>query len=316
VTSDPLRRRALQLLTEGHNLYGFADRADAGPAQSPVELESQAAALKRRAASDGIDSSARPQIARLTAALFSTAGTDSELNTVRSDAGSGHRLGRRATGSILDDARDDLAPAADTPLGRRETLRRMATRFRRQHHHIDRSQRLAHALARRTAQLNYPHRRHTSGSGHPRSRSLQLRAVRYEKSHRRGHVRTQIAEALDRLGIADPAARHNWIRGYETLVARESGGRPSAVASEPATAPGPAQPDGHGRGYARGLTQTIPATFARFHQPGTSTNIYDPVANICASMNYVMHRYGVSLDGTNLVALVQQADARRPPKGY
>jgi SLT domain-containing protein len=69
-------------------------------------------------------------------------------------------------------------------------------------------------------------------------------------------------------------------------------------------------------GYARGLTQTIPATFARFHQPGTSTDIYDPVANICASMNYVMHRYGVRLDGSNLVASVQQADARRPPRGY
>ena len=47
-----------------------------------------------------------------------------------------------------------------------------------------------------------------------------------------------------------------------------------------------------------------------------STNIYDPVANICASMNYVIHRYGVSLNGENLAAVVQQADARRPPKGY
>ena len=27
-------------------------------------------------------------------------------------------------------------------------------------------------------------------------------------------------------------------------------------------------------------------------------------------------RYGVSLNGENLVALVQQADAHRPPKGY
>jgi hypothetical protein len=30
----------------------------------------------------------------------------------------------------------------------------------------------------------------------------------------------------------------------------------------------------------------------------------------------VIHRYGVSLNGENLAALVQQADAHRPPKGY
>ena len=46
------------------------------------------------------------------------------------------------------------------------------------------------------------------------------------------------------------------------------------------------------------------------------TNIYDPVANICASMNYVIHRYGVIPTGENLATVVQQADAHRPPKGY
>jgi hypothetical protein len=316
VTSDPLTRRALQLLTEGHNLYRATGHVDAGPAQAPAELENRAGALQRWAASDGIDSAARPQIVRFTNALLNTAGTDSELNTLRSDAGSGHSLGRRTTGTILDEARDDSAPAGDTPLGRREALRRMASRLRSQHHHINGSQRLAHALVRRTVKLSYPHSRHLPRSGHPQSSPLPLHAVRYVKSLRRGHIRSRIAEALDRLGIADPVARHNWLRGYETLIGRESGGRASAVGSEPATVPGPVQPDGHGLGYARGLTQTLPATFARFHQPGTSTDIYDPVANICASMNYVMHRYGVRLDGSNLVASVQQADARRPPRGY
>ena len=315
MTWDPLLRRALELLADGHHLYGPTDRPGAGHAQASAELEDRAAALKQRAAGGGIDSSARPQIVRLAGALRSTAGTDSELDVLLSDAGSGHRLGRRVTGMVLDDAYDDSAPAADTPLGRRELLRRMATRLRAQHHHIDGSHRLSRALAQRIEQLDYP--RHRRGlRAHPGGRPLSLRAVRYEKSDRRGHIRGRIAEALDHLGITDPAARRNWIRGYETLIARESGGRASAVASEPATAPGPAQPDGRGLGYARGLTQTIPATFARFHQPGTSANIYDPVANICASINYVMHRYGVSLDGANLVALVQQADARRPPKGY
>jgi SLT domain-containing protein len=117
-------------------------------------------------------------------------------------------------------------------------------------------------------------------------------------------------------GITEAAARRNWIRGYETLIARESGGRSSVVAPEPATTPGAVQADGRGLGFARGIAQTIPTTFARYHQPGTSTNIYDPVANICASMNYVIHRYGVSRNGENLAAMVQQADAHRPPKGY
>jgi SLT domain-containing protein len=76
------------------------------------------------------------------------------------------------------------------------------------------------------------------------------------------------------------------------------------------------QPDGRGLSLARGIAQVIPAAFAQHHQPGTSTNIYDPVANICASMNYVIHRYGVSLNGEHLASVVQQADAHRPPKGY
>jgi len=40
------------------------------------------------------------------------------------------------------------------------------------------------------------------------------------------------------------------------------------------------------------------------------------VANIAASMKYVMDRYGVSPDGSNLAANVQQADPNRPPQGY
>jgi len=40
------------------------------------------------------------------------------------------------------------------------------------------------------------------------------------------------------------------------------------------------------------------------------------VANIAASMRYVMRRYGVSSDGHDLAVLVQQADPSRPPRGY
>jgi hypothetical protein len=40
------------------------------------------------------------------------------------------------------------------------------------------------------------------------------------------------------------------------------------------------------------------------------------VANIAASMNYVMGRYGVSPDGSNLAARVAQANPNAAPRGY
>jgi SLT domain-containing protein len=46
---------------------------------------------------------------------------------------------------------------------------------------------------------------------------------------------------------------------------------------------------------SRGLMQVIGSTFAAFHVPGTSSNIYDPLANIAAALNYAMHVYGPSL---------------------
>lgn len=301
---DPLPRKAIELLARGHNLYGPA-HVDAQPTDVAEGLLQHA---DRLSAADGVGmASAGPVNAAMAAGLRGTAAVERELAAVLADARTDHMIGRSGTRRVLDDARNDTMPAADTPLGRQEALRRMAARLRRQQHYLHRSHRNSHLLARRLTGLAYPHHRRAA---------LPLRAVRYQKVVAPSHVKQQIAVALDHLGITDPAARRNWMRGYTTLIARESGGRAWAVASEPATTPGARQPDGHGLGFARGIAQTIPATFARFHQPGTSTNIYDPVANICASMNYVIHRYGVHRGGENLAALVQQADAHRPPKGY
>ena len=66
--------------------------------------------------------------------------------------------------------------------------------------------------------------------------------------------------------------------------------------------------DGAPANSSRGPAQCIPGTFAGYHQPGTSTSIYEPVANIAASMNYVMDRYDVSPDGSNLASRVAQAN--------
>ncbi len=314
MTGDPLLRRALELLSRGHDLYG--DQPDSAAPQPITELQRRAERLIEVAAGDGLES-ARPRIRKLSDALRDTAGEDTQLHAVLSDAHRDHRLGRQVTRIVLDDAHGDSAPAADTPLGRREALRRMTDRLRAQQRSISRSHQHSHALAQRARQLAYGHRRHGLRAAlRPAARPLPLHELRYDKTYARGRIRHRIAAALDQLGITDPAARRNWLRGYETLITRESGGRAYAVASVPAMASGAVQSDGHGLGFARGITQTTPATFAHFHQPGTSANIYDPIANICASINYVVHRYGVSPDGSNLVALVQQADAHRPPKGY
>ncbi|WP_416965529.1 transglycosylase SLT domain-containing protein [Streptomyces sp. Agncl-13] len=47
-----------------------------------------------------------------------------------------------------------------------------------------------------------------------------------------------------------------------------------------------------------GLLQVIQPTFNAYHVSGTSSNIYDPVANITAAANYAADRYG-SIDNVN-----------------
>lgn len=46
---------------------------------------------------------------------------------------------------------------------------------------------------------------------------------------------------------------------------------------------------------SRGLLQTIMATFRAYHVRGTSWNIYNPLANVAAAINYARHRYGPTL---------------------
>ncbi|MGB6206884.1 transglycosylase SLT domain-containing protein [Mycobacterium sp.] len=311
MTWDPLSHNAVELLTRGHNLYG-AGQADTRVTETPQDLREHADRLAHINAL-GIGGAAANR--RMVAGLRDSAADDSELAAVLAAAYADHAVGRLGARRVLDDARSDSMPAADTPLGHQEALARMVARLREQRHYLHRSLRNSHLLARRLRRLAYLRQRHTSGAALPLG-AVRYGTVQYVNAFVPGHVRQRIAAALDHLGITDPAARRKWIRGYETLIARESGGRPSVVASEPATTRGAIQADGRGLGFARGIAQTIPATFARYHQPGTSTNIYDPVANICASMNYVIHRYGVSRDGHNLAAMVQQADAHRAPKGY
>lgn len=132
--------------------------------------------------------------------------------------------------------------------------------------------------------------------------------------------RAAINQALDQLGITDPAARQRWANGYLTMALRESSYNPAAVNNWDINSKPPKSTykvvDGYGNGCSRGLVQCVPGTFAQYHQPGTSNNIYDPVANVAASMNYVMGAYGVSRDGSNLAALIPQANPNLAGHGY
>ncbi|MFD7918222.1 transglycosylase SLT domain-containing protein [Streptomyces sp. NPDC059740] len=127
-----------------------------------------------------------------------------------------------------------------------------------------------------------------------------------------------IDQALDKMGVTDPQARRNWEEGMLTVAQRESAyNSPNyQINLTDSNAHGAAAGDGHPGNCSRGGWQCIPSTFAAYHQPGTSTDIYDPVANCAASMNYMMSRYGVSADGSNLAAKVPQANPNAPGHGY
>lgn len=162
-------------------------------------------------------------------------------------------------------------------------------------------------------------------------------AVSYARYNGGGSVDSWIAAACRARGVNDAAAIGNWTRGYQTAIGRESSGNANACNLNDlnnVTPSGYSEVSDHGDGYfsdgsiralngastnyqpSRGVAQCIPQTFAKYHCPGTSDAIYDPVANIAASMGYVGDTYGVADDGHDLASRVQQFDPNRGPRGY
>jgi tape measure domain-containing protein len=84
--------------------------------------------------------------------------------------------------------------------------------------------------------------------------------------------------------IAATGAPANWAPALWRRAWFESSGNPNAINLTDSNALA-----GH---PSQGLMQTIPNTFAHYHQPGTSWNILDPVANLAAAINYIRARYG------------------------
>ncbi|OHT95571.1 hypothetical protein BKG71_23055 [Mycobacteroides chelonae] len=124
--------------------------------------------------------------------------------------------------------------------------------------------------------------------------------------------------ALDALNITDPEDRQRWLNGYRTLIFRESSNEIDAIANGDSNATGPMMPDGGYQGSSRGLTQVTPGTFHSYHVPGTSDDIFEPVANIAASMNYVINdpKYLVSRTGIDLASKIAQANPNSAGGGY
>lgn len=152
-----------------------------------------------------------------------------------------------------------------------------------------------------------------------RRRGLRLRRLRYLRTAAarrpqvttpggRAQVLAAIQKALDIKGVHDPAARARWTRGMDLVARRESNYNANAINHWDSNA---------ARGTpSRGVWQFIAPTFAAYHEPGTSTNIHDLVAQACAFINYARGHYGVAADASNLADLIQQADPRRSPRGY
>jgi hypothetical protein len=96
-----------------------------------------------------------------------------------------------------------------------------------------------------------------------------------------------IREALD---IMEAKGIPGTYHGLHKNIMRESSGNPNAINDWDINAINGVP--------SKGLLQVIPPTFQAYHVPGTSWNIYDPVANITAAANYAADRYG-TIDNVN-----------------
>lgn len=284
--TDPLMTQALAALSRGHNLF-----AGAGTANPLADTQTRVRAERLHNASRGLPDPAITRSGTVVQQLHRMAHADRALKEILTTARTDHADGHTATGMVLQGARADVAPAVDTPIGRREAMARMAARLRAQHRHIEGSRRRARLLALRLRRLRYRHRRAaaTESSGH----QAIVKAIR---------------KALDIKGIHDPTARARWERGMDLVARRESNYNAHAVNNWDANA---------ARGTpSKGAWQFIAPTFAAYHQPGTSRDIHDLTAQACAFINYARGRYGVAADASNLADRIQPADPHRSPKGY
>lgn len=286
--TDALMADAVAALSRGHALFArnvTGDNADHASGETRARADTVSAAAGIPAATVRLNRTVR--------ALRRLADTDGALAQILAAARADHAYARMATKMVLQAAKAD-AIGADTPMARRQAVARIVARLRTQHRHIVRSRSRSRLLALRLRRLHY----------------LQNQGRRHSYAGASGHaaVLAAIRKALDIKGIHDPVARARWERGIDLVARRESNYDAGAVNDWDSNA---------ARGNpSEGAWQFIAPTFAANHEPGTSTNIHDLVAQACAFINYARGHYGVAADASNLADRIQQADPRRSPRGY
>jgi hypothetical protein len=78
--------------------------------------------------------------------------------------------------------------------------------------------------------------------------------------------------------------RPGWYAKLYGIAMRESRGDPTAINNYDSNA---------AKGIpSKGVMQIIPPMYKKFHQKGTSWNMYDPISNIAAAINYIKGVYG------------------------
>ncbi|WP_316762356.1 transglycosylase SLT domain-containing protein [Streptomyces herbicida] len=118
------------------------------------------------------------------------------------------------------------------------------------------------------------------------SRTVERAAAKPAKSYA-NNLDGWIRESLDIMKAKGIPGSYS---GLHRNIMRESSGNPMAINDWDINAINGIP--------SKGLLQVIPPTFNAYHVPGTSWNIYDPVANITAACNYAADKYG-SMDNVN-----------------
>ena len=246
--NDPLVARAVAALARGHGMFvgGDAGRGLDTPALLHARADGIRGAMKKPG---GLPKGAALRSGPSVARLHRLADTDRALNAIVAQAQAVRSEASAATRLVLDAAVADVAPASDTPMGRREAMARMAARLRAQHGHIVRAHSRARLLAWRLRRLRYL-----------RSRSLAGRRGRADASLASGSGRAAVLAAIDKAldikGIHDPAARERWKRGMDLVARRESNYNASAENDRDSNA-AVGTP-------SKGVWQFIAPTFARY----------------------------------------------------
>jgi hypothetical protein len=287
-------------------------------------------------------------------ALDTLAGNDRALSTQLDEAARADRTGRTSSGTVVNGAAADtngLAPLTNTPAGQKALLVALRQRVAQQQQVVQAYKTRSARMAALMRSMAYSGRApvgggtpfggggagmggmsmgSSRGGGMPGfdmgqiakmanvtgpQRGSQRRSAARFSAHSdipstpgAANIRAAINRALDLKGITNPRARQYWENGMMVVSARESGHNPNAQNNSDSNA---------AKGTpSQGAFQFIEPTFRAYHEPGTSTNLRDPVAQAAAFVNYAMGRYNVSADGSDLAQKIQQADPRRSPRGY